>query len=73
MLLPPMTDYWETARSYRRPEPPETLSFADIVDGKLYLNVNADVFQKWAEDVPGNIVKADTNWPLIKDLAPNTL
>ncbi|WP_339951301.1 AMP-binding protein [uncultured Albimonas sp.] len=33
MLLPPMTDYWETARSYRRPEPPETLSFADIVDG----------------------------------------
>ena len=44
-----------------------------MVDGKLYLNVNADVFQKWAEDVPGNIAKADSNWPLIKDLAPNAL
>ena len=44
-----------------------------VVDGKLYLNVNAEVFQKWAEDVPGNIAKADTNWPLIKDLAPNAL
>ena len=44
-----------------------------VVDGKLYLNVNADVFQKWAEDVPGNIAKADSNWPLIKDLAPNAL
>ncbi len=44
-----------------------------VVDGKLYLNVNADVFQKWSEDVPGNIVQDDTNWPLIKDLAPNAL
>lgn len=44
-----------------------------VVDGKLYLNVNADVFKKWSEDVPGNIAKANANWPSIKDKAPNTL
>lgn len=44
-----------------------------VVDGKLYLNVNADVFKKWSEDVPGNIGKADTNWPVIKDKAPASL
>jgi YHS domain-containing protein len=44
-----------------------------VVDGKLYLNVNAVVFAKWSEDVPGNIKKADSNWPQIKDKAPNAL
>ncbi|QKE63418.1 YHS domain-containing protein [Aquipseudomonas campi] len=44
-----------------------------VVDGKLYLNVNADVFQKWSQDVAGNIQKAEANWPLIKDKAANTL
>jgi YHS domain-containing protein len=34
-----------------------------IVDGKLYLNYNADVQKKWKADVPGYIVKADKNWP----------
>ncbi|MDF2231808.1 AMP-binding protein [Albimonas sp. CAU 1670] len=33
MLLPPMTDYWETVRSYSRPPLPETFNFADVVDG----------------------------------------
>jgi len=44
-----------------------------VVDGKLYLNLNADVFKKWAEDVPGNIAKADANWPSIKSQAPSAL
>lgn len=44
-----------------------------VVDGKLYLNVNADVFKKWSEDVSGNISKADANWPSIQNKAPNTL
>ena len=44
-----------------------------VVDGKLYLNVNADVFKKWSEDVPGNIAKADANWPSIQNKAANTL
>jgi YHS domain-containing protein len=44
-----------------------------VVDGKLYLNVNADVFAKWSEDVPGNIAKADANWPTIRDAKPASL
>ena len=34
-----------------------------IVDGKLYLNYDTDVQKKWRMDVPGNITKADKNWP----------
>ena len=34
-----------------------------IVDGKLYLNYNAEVMAKWKLDVPGQIASADANWP----------
>lgn len=34
-----------------------------IVDGKLYLNFSKDVAKRWNEDVPGFIVKGDTNYP----------
>ena len=34
-----------------------------IVEGKLYLNYNVDIQEKWAADIPGNIKKADANWP----------
>ena len=34
-----------------------------IVDGKLYLNYNAGAQKAWEQDVPGNIVKGDANWP----------
>ncbi|NJO72997.1 MAG: YHS domain-containing protein [Leptolyngbyaceae cyanobacterium RM1_406_9] len=34
-----------------------------IVEGKLYLNYSAEVQQQWLQDVPGNIAKADANWP----------
>ncbi len=34
-----------------------------IVEGKLYLNYSKGVQQKWVQDVPGNIVKANQNWP----------
>ncbi len=44
-----------------------------IVDGKLYLNVNKDVSVAWNRDIPGNLVKADENWPAIKDKAPEAL
>ncbi len=39
----------------------------EIVDGKLYLNYSLDVQQQWQEDVPGNIAKADGQWPSILD------
>ena len=34
-----------------------------IVDDKLYLNFSRDVKTIWSEDIPGNITKADANWP----------
>jgi YHS domain-containing protein len=34
-----------------------------IVDRKLYLNKNLDVRETWRKDIPGNIKKADMNWP----------
>ena len=38
-----------------------------IVDGKLYLNYNKDVQQLWKKDIPGRIIKAEENWPKVKD------
>jgi hypothetical protein len=37
-----------------------------IVDGKLYLNLNGDVQEIWSRDIPGNIRKADANWPALR-------
>jgi YHS domain-containing protein len=34
-----------------------------VVDDKLYLNYNKDVQKFWLQDVPGNIQKADENYP----------
>lgn len=34
-----------------------------IVDDKLYLNYNKQVQGFWIEDIPGNIKKADENYP----------
>jgi YHS domain-containing protein len=44
-----------------------------IVDKKLYLNVNPDVFTAWSRDIPGNLVKAEENWPEIKNKTPDSL
>jgi hypothetical protein len=41
-----------------------------VVDNKLYLNFNPDVGRRWSQDIPGNIVRADENWPQIKDKTP---
>lgn len=37
----------------------------DIVDGKLYLNYSRSVRRLWKRDVPGNIAKANENWPAV--------
>ncbi|MBS0410966.1 MAG: YHS domain-containing protein [Proteobacteria bacterium] len=36
-----------------------------LVGGKLYLNYDASVQQRWERDVPGNISRADRNWPRV--------
>jgi YHS domain-containing protein len=37
--------------------------FADIVDGKLYLFLNAAVFRSYEQDKAGILAKAAENWP----------
>ena len=37
--------------------------FADIVDGKLYVFLNAAVFKKYEQDKAGVLAKAAANWP----------
>ncbi len=44
-----------------------------IVDGKLYLNVGAPAQKRWLEDIPGNLTKANANWPQIRGKAPKEL
>lgn len=34
-----------------------------VVDDSLYLNKSLDVRTLWKKDIPGNIKKADMNWP----------
>ncbi len=34
-----------------------------IYEDKLYLNYSVTVRTIWSEDIPGNIEKADANWP----------
>jgi len=34
-----------------------------VYEDKLYLNYSTNVRSIWLQDVPGNIAKADANWP----------
>ena len=45
----------------------------EVVDGKLYVNKNLQVYDIWRKDVPGNIQKADKQWPNIVDVAAEKL
>ena len=45
----------------------------EIVDGRLYVNKNLKVYETWRKDIPGNIAKAEANWPRIRDVAPDDL
>ena len=55
---------WAVSQGYTASSVPEAWR---IVDGKLYLNYSKGVQKTWAQDIPGNIVKADTNWPKVLD------
>ena len=44
-----------------------------IVDGKLYLNLDAGIQKDWLKDIPGRIEKADAKWLTIRDKAPSEL
>ena len=53
---------WAVAQGYTASTDPEAWK---IVDGKLYLNYNKSVQQKWEGDIPGHISSADGNWPKV--------
>ena len=53
---------WAVSQGYTASTDPEAWK---IVDGKLYLNYSKDVQATWERDVPGNISKADGNWPKV--------
>jgi YHS domain-containing protein len=54
---------WAVANGYTATVDPQAWA---VVDDKLYLNYSLDVQKDWQQDVPGNITKADANWPGIR-------
>lgn len=53
---------WAIGQGYTAKGDPNVWS---ITDGKLYLNFNQSVQRSWNQDVPGNISKANANWPRV--------
>ena len=51
---------WAVAEGYTASTVPDAWS---IVDGRLYLNFSRSVQRRWERDIPGNIARADANWP----------
>ncbi len=45
----------------------------EVVNGQLYVNKNLSVYETWKKDVPGNIQKANTHWPNIRNKAASDL
>ena len=37
----------------------------NIVDGVLYLNYNREIKERWTQDIPGHIARADANFPAL--------
>ena len=55
---------WAVANGYTAASDPEAWR---IVEGRLFLNYSKDAQAKWVQDIPGNIAKADANWPKVLD------
>lgn len=53
---------WAVSQGYTASADPKVWK---IVDGRLYLNYNAEVGRTWEKDIPGHIVKANANWPRV--------
>jgi hypothetical protein len=53
---------WAVAEGYLAPTEPEQWT---IRDGRLYLNANASVQQRWLADPAGFIAEADRRWPTL--------
>ena len=53
---------WAVSQGYTASTVPEAWR---IVNGKLYLNYSKNVQATWEQDIPGNIAKANRNWPKV--------
>ena len=51
---------YAVGRGYLTETDPQTWQ---IVDGRLYLVHSPEVASLWAQDIPGNIARANANWP----------
>lgn len=51
---------YAVAKGGTAPTDPEAWT---IHENRLYLNFSTDVRSVWLEDVPGNVARADANWP----------
>ena len=51
---------WAVSRGYTAGIDPDAWK---IVNQRLYLNYSLKVQAQWSEDIPGNIAKAEDNWP----------
>ncbi|KTD74987.1 YHS domain-containing (seleno)protein [Legionella waltersii] len=69
--LPAYGGYCAMAMTLGKKHPTDPQAFL-VVDGKLYLN-KAKVRDKWLQDIPGHIKKADAIWEKIKDTDPAKL
>ena len=47
--------------------------FAAVIDNKLYVFLNADVFRAFQKDKTGTIAKAEVNWKKIRTIAAKDL
>ena len=55
---------WAVSQGYTAGIDPEAWK---VIRGKLYLNYSKGVQSQWAEDIPGNIAKAESHWPGVLD------
>jgi hypothetical protein len=53
---------WAVSRGYTADIDPQAFT---VVNGKLYLNYSKSVRARWERDVPGNISRAEANWPAV--------
>lgn len=51
---------WAVSQGYTADIDPDAWT---IFNDRLYLNYNKKVRKTWQQDIPGNIAKADKNWP----------
>ena len=47
--------------------------YADVMDGKLYVFLNEEIFNAYQQDKVGTIDKANKQWPKIRSKAAESL